>query len=40
MWIGIAVGLFVIYTVQEYGRTKLESVVRRVEELRKNGKGL
>lgn len=37
MWIGIAVGLYVIYTVQDYGRTKLDAVSRHVENLT-NGK--
>jgi len=33
MWIGIAVGFYVIYTIQDYGRSKLDSVNKHVDEV-------
>lgn len=37
MLIGIGVGLYVIYTIQDYGRSQLDSVARHVDNLRSNG---
>ena len=31
MWIGIGVGFYEIFTIQEYGRVKLDAVARRVD---------
>jgi hypothetical protein len=42
MWIGIAVGFYFIYTLQEYGRTKaearIEQVLRHVDDLTATGR--
>ncbi|MCX6772856.1 MAG: potassium channel family protein [Candidatus Micrarchaeota archaeon] len=43
MWIGIAVGLYFIYTIQDYGRSKMEqrmgTIIDQVDGIRgKNGK--
>lgn len=40
MWIGIAVGLYVIYTVQEYGRAKLDAVGKHVDNVAKHVENL
>ncbi len=31
MWIGIAVGLYAIYTIQDYGRSELDAVGKHVD---------
>lgn len=35
MLVGVGVGLYVIYTIQDYGRSKLDSVAKEVELLEK-----
>ncbi|MEM2137812.1 MAG: potassium channel family protein [Candidatus Anstonellaceae archaeon] len=38
MWIGIGVGFYVIFTIQEYGRAKLDALAKKVDAVRRNGK--
>ncbi len=38
MLIGIGVGFYVIYTIQDYGRYHMDNVSRHVNRLRRNGK--
>lgn len=40
MWIGIAVGLYAIYTIQDYGRSELDSVGRHVDNVSKRVENL